>query len=41
VFPVSALAGRWRKGWFNLALNIIVPSTIALGIGIGVVALLK
>jgi hypothetical protein len=33
--------GEWANGWWNLALNIIVPSTIALGIGIGVVALLK
>lgn len=34
-------AGRWRKGCLNLALNIVVPSTIALGIGIAAVALLK
>jgi CrcB protein len=35
------LIGEWANGWWNLVLNIIVPSTIALGIGIGVVALLK
>lgn len=35
------LKGRWAKGWANLALNIVVPSTIALGIGIALVALLK
>ena len=35
------LSGRWANGWWNLALNIVVPSTIALGIGIAVVALLK
>ena len=34
-------SGSWRKGFFNLGLNIIVPSTIALGIGIAAVALLK
>lgn len=35
------LDGRWANGCWNLALNIIVPSTIALGIGIATVALLK
>ena len=35
------LTGRWSNGWWNLALNIVVPSTIALGIGIAAVALLK
>jgi CrcB protein len=35
------LAGNWRKGWLNLALNVVVPSTIALGIGFVAVALLK
>lgn len=35
------LSGRWANGWLNLALNVLVPSTIALGIGIAVVALLK
>lgn len=35
------LEGLWGSGWWNLVLNIIVPSTIALGIGIAAVALLK
>ena len=35
------LEGRWSRGWLNLCLNLVVPSTIALGIGITAVALLK
>ena len=35
------LEGKWGRGWWNLALNLVVPSTIAFGFGISLVALLK